>query len=126
MISKILTRAQSLKVIHLCGNPGLGSLDDDNSEMIEYIRKRIKAKYSKNSAHIPHFDEKKRKQTVLKKNIKAGIANLFGGQQVKQDHEKQKWIEIREGLKLKSIINSKRINEVGPFMAGMTEKKLII
>ena len=38
MIGYFLTRATSLQAIHLCGNPGI------NDEMIEWMRKRIKAK----------------------------------------------------------------------------------
>jgi hypothetical protein len=60
-ICKILTRAQSLRAIHLCANSGLGlsTFDPDTekaSDMVNWIRNRIKAKSEMPYHNIANFD----------------------------------------------------------------------
>lgn len=52
----------------------------------------------------------------------------LGGQdndKKKQDEESKKWRDLRQGLRLRNIVNSKRMNEIG-LSSGYERKKLII
>ena len=91
--------------------------------MIEFIKKRIRGEYEVKDINLPYYQETKNKTPTLAKNMKSGLASLFGN---RQNAEQKKWKDIREGLKLKSIINSKRIFEVGQYGANVSDQKLII
>ena len=58
-IGMILTRAQSLRCLHLCGNPGLTSYGEEglNVELERFLRKRIRAKPRVVNYTIPLFKD---------------------------------------------------------------------
>ena len=101
----------------MCGNPGLTqgvseTGDGGKKEMIQYIKERIRGRYEERGYTMPYYQEtKKPAKPLLMKNLSMGIAGLFASKT--SDAEARKWKDIREGLKLKSILNSKRIMEVG-------------
>ena len=61
-----------------------------------------------------------------------GLFNMKTMKKVDDTREKKKWRDIREGLKLRSIINSKRMNEVSTYLGeidmegSFLSRKLII
>ena len=125
MIGYILTRATSLQAIHLCGNPGI----DD--EMIKWMRKRIKAKQHTEPCSIQPLPKSYKikgqqvKQAPPKQN--SAVMSLFGlGKKPEPEpvDPNKEWKELRAGLKLQSIISSKRMNEV--IHASTFEKKRCI
>lgn len=108
-IGHYLTRATSLQAIHLCGNLGI------NDEFISWLRRRIRAKKVTEPCEIQPLP-KKFTQREPESPKKVDIMSLFGMKPKNQDppidKEKEHWKDIRAGLKLQSIINSKRMNEL--------------
>ena len=87
-IGRMLTRAQSLTTLHLCNNPGI------SHKMIEWLRKRIKAQY-----YVPPLQ------------IKPYTSSNEDATQV-SDTDHDKWKKIRQGLRLRNIVSSKRMNSL--------------
>ena len=112
----ILTRAQSLRCLHLCGNEGV------TDETIEFLLQRIKGK----KPVVPNLILPPKK-TITQIRAEAAVAasqaeddkqdifKLFGKrkQSEEADDPKVQWKNIRAGLKLRNIVQSKRMNELG-------------
>ena len=124
----ILTRAQSLRCLHLCGNDGV------NDETIEYLLQRIKGK----KPTVPNLILPPKKTLIQIRaeaavaasqvdNDKQDIFKLFGKSKNSEqaDDPNVQWKNIRAGLKLRNIVQSKRMNELG-LQSGIKESKLII
>ena len=105
-IGHYLTRATSLQCIHLCGNEGI------TDDTIEWIRDRIKAKYDVSPLNIQPLPKHLSTNSSPKTSPQKDILQLFGIQTKQMKDPNLEWKELRAGLKLQSIVNSKRMNEI--------------
>ena len=100
-IAKMLTRSQSLRSVHLCNNPGL------SKNMVEWFRKRIRAADYIEPIHIKPFKKSKEEESKPT-GMQGAFLKLLGLD--KGETENQKWKKIRQGLKLRTIVSSQRMN----------------
>lgn len=105
-IGHFLTRATSLQSIHLCGNEGV------TEEMISWLRSRIKARDDISPLNIQPLPKHLSTKGVSRTGSQPDIMSLFGLKEKVQPDPQTEWKELRAGLKLQSIVNSKRMNEI--------------
>ena len=108
-IGKMLTRSQSLRSIHLCNNPGI------SRPMIEWLKKRIRAADLEEPYHIKGYKNVEDNSPELgkkKSGMQAAMLKYLGlaPDHVEREHEKMK--KIRQGLKLRNVVASKRMNQL--------------
>ena len=68
-IGMIMTRAQSLRCLHLCGNPGLADVGEDGIDITleQFLRKRIKGRQRVVMNNIPVFRDMAKDKYIGKK-----------------------------------------------------------
>lgn len=111
-IASLLTKSQALRCLHLCANEGV------TPQILAQVHDRIRAKERFPPRAISPY--KKHKQEANK--VAAPAAKAFGSAlierqrnltQVAQEH---KWHQVREGLKLRSVVNAKRVNDLSTYL----------
>ena len=95
--------------------------------MIDWLRNRIRAKPESLPLQVKPIDKKMKRElspenTTAKKD---DILSLFGVKKQPTVDPNKQWHELREGLKLQSIVNSKRMNEIN-FPTALDKKTCII
>ena len=108
-IGKMLTRSQSLRAIHLCNNPGI------SKAMIDWLKSRIRAIESEEPVSLKSYkkvEEENEKVQKKPSGMQAAFLKLLGLDHVDAEKEHQKMKKIRQGLKLRNVVASKRMNQL--------------
>ena len=137
----LLTRAQSLKCLHLSGNDGV------TEETIKWLQHRIRGqppRIANNIVLYKKIEEAKKNQASpttaagkqeAEEDKKQDVLKLFGANKNNNQEAKNfkfkpvdpkvQWKDIRNGLKLRNIVQSKRMNELG-LKSGIKENRLVL
>ena len=107
-IAALLRKSQALRCLHLSGNHGL------SSEVIEGVRERLHAKPARFSPIFEPFTASSQAKVGPHYRRQVMNVNRFNTTELLEDSSKRKaqeWRDIQRGLKLRSIVQSKRANE---------------
>ena len=78
--------------------------------MVEWFRNRIKAAGYIEPIHIKPYRKTAEEEKEKPKGMQGAFLKLLGLQDQGMETENEKWKKIRQGLKMRSIVQSQRMN----------------